>query len=463
MLHIRIAEGPEMIVRSIKVTRPIDRAVEYLLSNKDHAGVTRAKIVWSSEYSPREYARLLAGICTSKRTYDHSVLSFAEAATPKLLSIGWAIAHSYLDLVLLGVPGGTPSSVTLHVDPEGRPHFHVLVGRIHLFSGRQYSSFPSRRDLKLLHLWQSYENTRHNLSDPCDPAFARDFPYLPYSLTAVEMAAAQRAQSTLQTLLKTTPGAKLCDAENCLSNADFRTVEKRKGLSIVVGDRVIPIATESFGQPRPKQRAPGAPCAWFRPEQELEYFIARRERLRRQLKKYSIFEYTIDAINEFDLSIRDSFNPRARRSENGKRTNPPPTTDISLASHSAATGDPDVGLVKSLGSSAVRYLQTHPGTSSNSGIDPFDVRSAVHVVRAKFAADRSSLCKIKLSDHDIYEDDEAPPEFSPVGARTISNNGRKLQRVAQVSETRIPENTEHFDSMGKMPARGHECDDMPAL
>jgi hypothetical protein len=452
-----------MIVRPIKVTRPISRAVGYLLSDKDHAGVPRAKVIWRSEYRPREYAALLAGASTSKRTYDHTTLSFVEPATPKVLSVAWEVVSSYLDLVFLGVPGGTPSAVTLHIDPEGRPHFHILVARIHILTGKQYSSFSSRSDLRLLSLWQSYENTRHNLGDPCDPAFARDFPYLPYSLTAVEMAAAQRAQSTLQTLLETTPGAKLCDAKNCLSNADFRTVEKRKGLSIVVGDRVIAIATESFGQPRPKQRAPGAPCAWFRPEQELEYFIARRERIHRQLKKYSVFEYTIDAINEFDLSIRDSFNPRARRSENGKRTNPPPTTDISLTSNSAAPGDPDVGLVKSPGSSTVRSLQTDPGASSNLGIDPFDVRSAVHVVRAKFSADRSSLCKVKLSDHDIHEDDESPAEFPPVGARTVSNNRRKLQRTARVSEARTPENAQHFDAMGKMPAGGYECDDMPSL
>ena len=149
-----------------------ERALDYLLSEKDHTGALRENAPEVLRGDPETTADLIDSLGFAQR-YTSGVLSFTENDAARLASHPEArfeliesFEHDFL------VPGMDPNRLAIvwaqHRD-HGRTEMHFIVANVDLETRKRFPAYYDRADRNRLAVWQDLQNLSRGLDDPRAP------------------------------------------------------------------------------------------------------------------------------------------------------------------------------------------------------------------------------------------------------------------------------------------------------
>jgi len=145
------------------------RAIDYLLSEIDHAGEPHTVTVLRGD--PRTVAAV-ADSLEFKWRYSSSVISFAPEDNPTAAEIDDAL-RDWEALAFAGMDRSRFSYTAVqHTAEDGRIDIHIVVARVDLETGKSFNPCPPGHEHSFKH-WRDMHNYKHGWSRPDDPARAR--------------------------------------------------------------------------------------------------------------------------------------------------------------------------------------------------------------------------------------------------------------------------------------------------
>jgi hypothetical protein len=317
------------MITKMTPVQSLEGAEEYAERDKS----SRILIELSGTHTKSEFNRLASVVAAKGCPIEHHIISHGAAAHGALTSRrGNEIAESFEDMAFAGLFGKPPTLKYRHFEKVvGGFHDHLFFLRFDFISGKQLSLFPRSSDIRLIQLWQTSENTRWGMADPFDPAFRRDFVYLPHRLNGpIQHLASRCIQLLMEARNKGIIKDNRSGRDHLASVHNIQTHLRSGCLYLLDNEKWVQVTKRTFGSERPNPIPAGECRPWFTlaDRELLQLAIELRADVHRL--NYPAIAYPIEEIfpiafgarsettHEKDAQLPQSTTPRASAEESSQ-------------------------------------------------------------------------------------------------------------------------------------------------